>query len=88
MNRHKRYPPEFPGRFNDLFRINKALSLEKLTNYFMYQTDSPVYSRSYSIMHEASGLPCNHAPPKVPDGIIDYGDFKVCLEVTSKTNMS
>lgn len=39
-------------------------------------------------MHEASGLPCNHAPPKVPDGIIDYGDFKVCLEATAKTNMS
>ena len=32
--------------------------------------------------------PCNHAPPKVADGIIDYGDFKMCLEATAKTNMS
>ena len=73
---------------DDLFRINKALSLEKLTNYFMYQSDSPAYSRSHCLMHKASGLPCNHAPPRMPDGIIDYGDFKVCLEVTAKTNMS
>lgn len=80
-------PPD-ESSIDDLFRINKALSLEKLTAYFMYRTDSPDYSRSYSLMHEPSGLPCNHAPPKVPDGIVDYGDFKVCLEVTAKTNMS
>ena len=80
-------PPE-ESSIDDLFRINKALALEKLTAYFMFQTDTPVSSRSYSLMHEASGLPCNHAPPKVPDGIIDYGDFKVCLEVTAKANMS
>ena len=80
-------PPD-ESSIDDLFRINKALSLEKLAAYFMYQSDSPVYSRSYCLMHKASGLPCNHAPPKVPDGIIDYGDFKVCLEVTAKTNMS
>ena len=84
---HDEMPPD-ESSIDDLFRINKALSLEKLTNYFMHQTDSPVYSRSYCLMHEASGLPCNHAPPKVPDGIIDYGGFKVCLEVTAKTNLS
>ena len=80
-------PPD-ESSIDDLFRINKALSLEKLAAYFMYQSDSPAYSRSHCLMHKASGLPCNHAPPRMPDGIIDYGDFKVCLEVTAKTNMS
>lgn len=75
-------------RADSLFNINKGLCLEKLVAYFMYLSDSPEYSRSHCIMHQASGLPCNFAPPGMSDGLVDYGDYQVCVEVTAKSSMS
>ena len=74
-------------RASSLFNINKGLALEKLAVYFMYHINSPVYSRSNCMMHRESGLPVNFAPRDTQDGIVDYGDYRVSLEVSAKTDM-
>ena len=74
-------------RADSLFNINKGLSLEKLAVYFMYHINSPVYSRSNCMMHRESGLPVNFAPRDTQDGIVDYGDYRLSLEVSAKTGM-
>ena len=74
-------------RADSLFNINKGLSLEKLAVYFMYHINSPVYSRSNCMMHRESGLPVNYAPKNTQDGVVDYGDYRLSLEVSAKTGM-
>ena len=74
-------------RADSLFNINKGLSLEKLAVYFMYHVNSPVYSRSNCMMHRESGLPVNFAPRDTQDGVVDYGDYRVSLEVSAKTGI-
>ena len=74
-------------RADSLFNINKGLALEKLAVYFMHYINSPTYSRSNCMMHRESGLPVNYAPPGTQDGIVDYGDYRLSLEVSAKADM-
>ena len=53
----------------------------------MYLINSPLYSRSNCLMHRESELPLNYAPRDMCDGVVDYGDYRVSLEVSAKTSV-
>ncbi len=74
-----------------LSNINKALSFELLSSFYMNFIDDPKQVWSHCTAQKTSSdeiLPNNFAPSGMGDIEIDYPEFQLMIEVSAKTSMT
>ena len=77
---------EEPPTAQDLYKINKALSMELIASLIMFRLDTPLSSRANCAMR--NWWPSCFSPSGVPDVTMVYGGTTVTVEVSAKREMS